>query len=260
MTNFYSNTERQSLQSFTSIDQLNHTVSIHMETLKQNSCKEKIMKLLSIMSQHSVTIIGVSWMSNTTMASLLDCSVRTVQRYIKELIDLSIIKAHMTKDIKRRGQTSNTYQILPVEPATEPKASKCRTSCQGDCHTKQSLKQPSNQPKEHSNVSESTNELILPTYIPERFAKVASLICNTDKDIVNLYSKVQLAFSKCNLDNDIEYYLPEAVNVLKGVIYKVKHSKVSNVLGYFYKGVLAQFDSVFYAEWNNALASEKVAV
>ena len=81
MSDFMINTERQKLQSFNSVKELNKAVSIHMETLKENSCKEKIMKLLSIMSQHSLQIIGVNWLSVSSMAEIIGTSERTVQRY-----------------------------------------------------------------------------------------------------------------------------------------------------------------------------------
>ena len=258
MTDFMINTERQKLQSFNSVKELNKAVSIHMETLIENSCKEKIMKLLSIMSQHSLQIVGVSWLSVSSMAGIIGTSERTVQRYTKELEVLGIIKIVQTKDRKRKGQTSNTYIILPAE---------CHTDCQSACHpnltNNLSSKNNIKDHKERNNDLDSTvqivvteeekQELTLPTYLPERFVKVANLICQNEKEIVTLWNRVCLAYSKCNLDYSVNFYLNDIIRVLKGVIYKAKYGKIRNLFGYFYKGVLAQFDEIFSVELNNLI-------
>ncbi|KYG34931.1 helix-turn-helix domain-containing protein [Alkalihalobacillus trypoxylicola] len=244
--------ERNTLQSFATLDALNQSVSAHMDTLKAYSCKESIMALLAHISSHSVVILGVSWMSNKTMAEHLKVSVRTIQRSIKELIALKIIKAYQTQDIKRRGQTSNTYVILPVEPLTELKNDNIQPSSHGVSLSKQSLKQPFKKSKDLVNViSDPSNQneiFCLPTYIPNRFAMYAKLISKNESDIVKLYNKVQLAYSKCALDHSIDAYLDDVIRVLQGVVYKVKYGKIKNIFGYLYKGVLETFDRLFDLE------------
>ncbi|MCK0470860.1 HTH domain-containing protein [Halalkalibacter sp. APA_J-10(15)] len=254
MTTFHINTDRQSLKSFQSVEQLNEAVSIHMETLKDNSCKVKIMNLLSILSQHSLTVCGVSWLSTSSLATMLNVSTRTVRRYTAELESLSIIRIVPTVDRKRKGQTSNSYVILQAEK------SECPTTCPPVCPTNLSSNQPNELLKDHNNVVDESNELILPTFVPERFGKLASLVCKTEKDIVKLYSKVQLAYRKCNLDLNIEAYHHDVIKVLKGVVYKAKYSKISNILGYFYKGILTRFDSIYSEELQTLIVSQKVAV
>lgn len=245
MSNFIVNNERQQYQTFDSVEQLNHAISIHMETLKENSCKEKIMKLLAIMSQHSLQILGVSWLGVSTMAEMLGVATRTIQRYTKELEALGIIKVIATVDKKRKGQTSNTYQILPIKQ-------ECRTTCHTSDHANLSINQTSELDQDHNKrmdeTSSNQSELILPDYIPSQFATVASLICHEEKEIVELWSKVTLAYRKCNLDYDVQAYLHDVIGVLKGVVYKVKHGRIKNILGYFYRGVLAKFDTIFYDE------------
>ncbi|WP_413381271.1 helix-turn-helix domain-containing protein [Alkalihalobacillus sp. 1P02AB] len=244
-------TDRHTLQSHDTLDGLNQSVSAHMETLKAYSCKESIVQLLSIMSQHSVVILGVSYMSNKTMADKLGVTTRTIQRYIKELVDLNIITVHQTQDNRRRGQTSNTFVIVPFEPIaeeSEPVVEPVTADVPATCHPKQSINLTSKKTKDHNNVTHDKsikNQLILPTYIPERFAMYANLISKNEKDIVKLYNKVQLAYSKCALDYSLDNYLDAVYRVLKGVVYKVKYGKIKNVFGYFYRGVLATFDKIF---------------
>ncbi|MEB1806625.1 MAG: helix-turn-helix domain-containing protein [Bacillaceae bacterium] len=254
MTNFIQNTDRQSLQSFASIEQLNEAVSIHMQTLKENSCKEKIMKLLSVMSQHSLQILGVSFLGVETMAEMLGVSTRTIQRYTKELENLKIIQIVKTADRKRKGQTSNTYVILPVEAKDNSieETDQCHPISRTSCQPNQSLNLSSEQPKDHKERKDEPQshqaELVLPTYVPERFAKIAALISSNEQEIVKLWSKVSLAYSKANLDHQTEYYLPQIISVLKGIAYKVKFGKVRNIAGYFFKGMEKTFDRLFLQE------------
>lgn len=129
--------ERSKLAIAKDTDFLNQSVSYHMKTLKKKSDKPKIMLLLQKLSEYSVKTLGVSWMSNKTMARLIGVSVRTVQRYTKELMELGIISKIYTARNKNRGQTSNTYLIIPVLKL--PSISKKVELCHGGCHTNESI-------------------------------------------------------------------------------------------------------------------------
>src|SRR5699024_1708481 len=87
-------------KNFSSIEELNHHVSQHV---KNNQLNDTQYKLLTILSQHSVKYLGASYLKVSTLMALLDVSRRTVQRNLKVLVDLGIIKKVSTLRPVRGG-------------------------------------------------------------------------------------------------------------------------------------------------------------
>lgn len=133
-------TERKNLTSMVDVEHLNYSINEHMKRIKENLDGEKIMRLFQIMAEHSVKHAGMSFMNNKTMASKLEVSVRTIQRYTKKLESLKVLLKIPTIRKKNNSQTSNTYVILPV----------LKRACHGGCHT---LNPSLNLLKQESNIN-----------------------------------------------------------------------------------------------------------
>lgn len=102
--------------NFESLEELNHHVSQHV---KNNQLNDTQYKLLTILSQHSCKYLGASYLKLDTLAGLLDVSKRTVQRNLKVLVELGIIKKVFTFRPLSGGSGSNIYVILEyVEPSS----------------------------------------------------------------------------------------------------------------------------------------------
>lgn len=104
----------QSLQSFQSIEDMNHAVKRHKKLVSSKKHKN-IYRVLDIISQYSCVYFGVSWLTINHISDLLGISYKTTQRALYKLTELNIIKKYACKrDGGDRRQSSNIYVILPV--------------------------------------------------------------------------------------------------------------------------------------------------
>lgn len=143
--------DRNKLKSFKDLDFLNESIHHHMETLKENTDQVKIMELLQRMAEHSVKTLGVSFLSNKTMAHLIGVSIRTVQRYTATMERLGVLSKIRTHRNKNRGQTSNTYVIHPV----------LKWRCHGGCRPLNPSLKPSLKQDDINNIISSEKLLKL---------------------------------------------------------------------------------------------------
>lgn len=94
---------------------------------------------------------GICFPSRTTLASNLNCSVRTVDSYLAELVDFGFLQKE--ERYSNNKQTSNKYQILLLEGCKKqhpPRADSAPTPVQKTAHrTKPILTKP-NELAEHS--------------------------------------------------------------------------------------------------------------
>lgn len=140
-------TERPKLKSMIDTDHLNYSINQHMNRIKEESGSPKIMKFFQLIGEYSVKHAGISFMNNKTMAKALGVHVRTIQRYTSFLEELRVMLKIPTNRKNNRGQTSNTYIILPVLKSVVSRV------CHGVCHPfnpsfNPSLKQENNNYKE----------------------------------------------------------------------------------------------------------------
>lgn len=128
------------------VEHLNYSINQHFKKIKEHSDSKKIMQLFQTISEYSVKSAGMSFLNNKSMARLLKVSVRSIQRFTKKLEDLLILMKIPTNRKHNRGQTSNTYVILPVLKSTVK--SLYDKVCHGGCHplnpSLKPLKQESN--------------------------------------------------------------------------------------------------------------------
>ncbi|MBT2717571.1 helix-turn-helix domain-containing protein [Bacillus sp. ISL-57] len=107
------------LSSFTDIEELNKTVRVYRDIIrvdiKRTDVQSRLITLLELLKRHSCKQIGVSYMCKNTIAAKLEISYKTVQRLMKKLEDLGMIRQVPMKRKKDMMQTANAIIINPVK-------------------------------------------------------------------------------------------------------------------------------------------------
>lgn len=114
----------QSLQPFQSVEELNeNTIAIREQYSDQLT--PSTIKVLDVLHRYACKYPGVSFLSKSKIAEMLEISRRTVIRACKQLEDLGIIKQHeLMRHNGDKRQSSNAIVFNNVTP---------------DCHTKEAL-------------------------------------------------------------------------------------------------------------------------
>ncbi|PHG01100.1 cytosolic protein, partial [Bacillus toyonensis] len=106
------------LSSFKEVEELNKTVRTYRDTIrmsiKRTDVQSKLIALLEILKRHSCKYVGVSFLCKNRIAKKMEVSYKTVQRLMKRLVDLGIIKQVAMKRTKNMLQTSNAIIIQPI--------------------------------------------------------------------------------------------------------------------------------------------------
>ncbi|QOS90204.1 helix-turn-helix domain-containing protein [Peribacillus sp. JNUCC41] len=114
------------LSSFIYIEELNKTVRVYRklihEGIKRVDVQARLIALLDLLKRHSCKQIGVSYMCKNTIAAKLEVSYKTVQRLMKKLEDLDMIRQVHMKRKKDMMQTANAIIIQPVKEEMSDKA------------------------------------------------------------------------------------------------------------------------------------------
>ncbi|MFJ8071583.1 helix-turn-helix domain-containing protein [Peribacillus sp. NPDC096447] len=107
------------LSSLKDIEELNKTVRVYRDTIrmsiKRTDVQARLIALLEVLKRHSCKQIGVSYMCKNTIADKLEVSYKTVQRLMKKLEDLGMIRQVPMKRKKDMMQTANAIIIQPAE-------------------------------------------------------------------------------------------------------------------------------------------------
>ncbi|MGI2792219.1 helix-turn-helix domain-containing protein [Bacillus cytotoxicus] len=96
-------------EAFETVSELNEYIH---SVLTQFDLKKTDRELVWLLSGHSVKVLGVCWLKVQTMADLLGKSYKTVQRALKRLKELGIIKRVEQFKPKSGGHSSNSI-LLP---------------------------------------------------------------------------------------------------------------------------------------------------
>jgi transposase len=120
------------LSSFTDIEKLNKTVRVYRDIIrvdiKRTDVQARLFALIEVLKRHSCKQIGVSYMCKNTIAAKLEVSYKTVQRLMKRLEDLGMIRQVPMKRKKDMMQTANAIIIQPVKESKKCPAIKTTTS------------------------------------------------------------------------------------------------------------------------------------
>ncbi|BAR85780.1 helix-turn-helix domain-containing protein [Bacillus thuringiensis] len=194
------------LSPFIEVEELNKTVrkyreNIHM-SIKRTDVQSKLITLLEILKRHSCKYVGVSFLCKNRIAKKMEVSYKTVQRLMKKLVDLEMIKQVAMKRKKDMLQTSNAIIIQPIVEEVSNKVytkspTKCPTIKTKPVSLKQNIKDIN---KRNSNENSNTLEEnidqadFVAHWVPERFVSLVGSFYSESKTIQELWKVVR----QCN--------------------------------------------------------------
>ncbi|MHC0039713.1 hypothetical protein [Pseudoneobacillus sp. C159] len=97
------------LQSFSSVDELNHHMNLHYLSFKgliSKSCNT----VFHLIKKYACRVAGVCWIKQDKLAVLADVSVKTVERAMKFLKERGVLKVYYTK--RSNGLNGHSYYVL----------------------------------------------------------------------------------------------------------------------------------------------------
>ncbi|MDP1421059.1 helix-turn-helix domain-containing protein [Peribacillus simplex] len=107
------------LSTFTDIEELNITVRVYRDTIrmsiKRTDVQARLIALLEVLKRHIYKQIGVSYMCKNTIADKLEVSYKTVQRVMKKLEDLGMIRQSTHEEKKRYDANSQCHHYSTCE-------------------------------------------------------------------------------------------------------------------------------------------------
>ncbi|MED1206148.1 helix-turn-helix domain-containing protein [Heyndrickxia acidicola] len=235
----------ENLSSFDCIEDLNKTVRKYRDlikaSVKRSDLKGRLIILLELLKRHSCKQIGVSYMCKNTIANIMELSYKTVQRLMKKLEELGIIRQIAMKRKKSMLQTSNAIIIQPIQEEvsnkdTVEKGDKCPTLFKTKTTT---LKQKINRLRTYETVIQhndknSFNDLpveFCSDRIPKEFVKLMSYYFNKAFQIDEFYKCYMLVCDKYNQQES--YCINIALDSFRQLIRKMKRSTINNPFGFY---------------------------
>lgn len=194
------------LSSFKELEELNKTIRTYRDVIrmsvKRADVQSRLITLLEILKRHSCKYVGVSFLCKNTIADMLEVSYKTVQRLMKKLVDMGMIKQVSMKRKSDMLQTANAIVIQQiVEEVSNKTPMKKSEKCPAIKTTTPSLKQNikdinkrnnndnSNTPKD--NIQEA---VFIAHWVPDRFINLVSCFYTESKTIQELWKVVR----QCN--------------------------------------------------------------
>ncbi|MCC2378329.1 helix-turn-helix domain-containing protein [Bacillus wiedmannii] len=243
------------LSTFKEVEELNKTVRAYRDTIrmsiKRTDVQSKLITLLEILKRHSCKYVGVSFLCKNRISEKMEVSYKTVQRLMKKLVDLGMIKQVAMKRTKDMLQTSNAIIIQPiVEEVSNKVDTKSPTKCPTIKTTPVSLKQNikdinKRNSNENSNTPEENIEQadFVAHWVPQRFISLVSSFYSESKTIQELWKVVRQCNKVTNFStgdkaftNDQE--LTIGLKAIKEFVMKIKSGAKMN------KGKFAYFNGI----------------
>ncbi|MGG3943352.1 helix-turn-helix domain-containing protein [Peribacillus psychrosaccharolyticus] len=197
------------LSTFTQIEELNKSVRVYRDiiraSIKRRDVQTRLISLLELLKRYSCKKVGVSYMCKNTIADMLELSYKTIQRLMKKLEQLGVIRQVAMKRKKDMMQTANAIIIQPVkEEVTDKTTSKLTEKCPTIKTTTSSLKQNIKNINKRNSVAFSpivdksvekiSKANFVAHWVPDRFANLASSYYQKAKSIQEFWKVVK----QCN--------------------------------------------------------------
>jgi DNA-binding Lrp family transcriptional regulator len=251
------------LSTFSDIEELNRTVrrykDIIKSSVKRSDVQARLIVLLELLKRHSCKQIGVSYMCKNTIADKLEVSYKTVQRLVKKLEDLGMIRQVAMKRKSDMLQTANAIIIQPVKNDVSDKipterSEKCPTIKTTSAILKQNINNKRKAVSLSSHVDKSVNNKkpnFVAHWVPNRFVSLVSCFYKRAETIQEFWKVVKQCNRVTNhvteeraFSDDQELHI--GVQAFKEFVMKVKsEKKMNNIFGYF-NGVVNNLMDKFY--------------
>ncbi|MGN8234449.1 helix-turn-helix domain-containing protein [Priestia flexa] len=250
------------LSTFKDLEEMNETVRTYKDMLctsiKRADVRSRLIALLELLKRHSCKQLGVSYMNKNTIAAKLEVSYKTVQRLMKKLEDLKVIKQVPMKRSKDMLQTSNAIVIEPIEEMSDKTPIEKSKKCPAIKTTNPSLKQNINNKRNTactltSKVANSFSKAnFVPHWVPEQFADLVSCFYNESSTISEMWKVVKQCNRVINYMTEERAFTPQqeltvGLKAVKELVMKVKQkAKIDNLFGYFNGIVNNVMDKLYF--------------
>lgn len=252
------------LSSFIELEEMNKTIRTYRDiirmSIKRTDVQSKLIALLEILKRHSCKYVGVSFLCKNRIAEKMEVSYKTVQRLMKKLVDLEMVKQVAMKRTKDMLQTSNAIIIQPIVKEVSNKVdAKSPTKCPTIKTTPVSLKQNikdinkrnsnenSNAPEE--NIKEAD---FVAHWVPERFVSLTSSFYSESKTIQELWKVVRQCNKVTNFSTGDKAFnttqeLTIGLKAIKEFVMKIKSGTKMNKSKFaYFNGIVNNLMDKFY--------------
>ncbi|PGO61853.1 cytosolic protein [Bacillus cereus] len=252
------------LSTFKEVEELNKTVRAYRDnilmSIKRTDVQTKLIILLEILKRHSCKYVGVSFLCKNRIAGKMEISYKTVQRLMKKLVDLGMIKQVAMKRTKDMRQTSNAIIIQPIVEEMSDKVdakspTKCPTHKTKPVSLKQNIKDIN---KRNSNENNATPEEnikeadFVAHWVPERFISLTSSFYSESKTIQELWKVVRQCNKVINHGTGDKAFTKDqeltiGLKAIKEFVMKIKSgTKMKNGTFAYFNGVVNNLMDKFY--------------
>ncbi|HEF1856316.1 MULTISPECIES: helix-turn-helix domain-containing protein [Bacillus] len=252
------------LSTFKEVEELNKTIRAYRDnirmSIKRTDVQFKLITLLEILKRHSCKYVGVSFLCKNSIAQMMEVSYKTVQRLMKKLVDLELIKQVAMKRTKDMLQTSNAIIIQPIVEEVSNKVAakspaKCPTIKTKPVSLKQNIKDINKRnSNENSNTPEENIEQadFVAHWVPERFVSLVSSFYIESKTIQELWKVVRQCNKVTNFStgnkaftNDQELII--GLQAIKEFVMKIKSgTKMKKGKFAYFNGIVNKLMDKFY--------------
>lgn len=252
------------LSLFKDVEELNKTIrtyrdNIHM-SIKRTDVQSKLITLLEILKRHSCKYVGVSFLCKNSIAGIMEVSYKTVQRLMKKLVDLEMIKQVAMKRKKDMLQTSNAIIIQPIVEEVSNKVdtkspTKCPTIKTKPVSLKQNIKDMNKRiSNENSNTPEENIEQadFVAHWVPERFVSLVSSFYSESKTIQELWKVVRQCNKVTNFSTGDKAFTKDqeltiGLKAIKEFVMKIKSGvKMKKGKFAYFNGIVNKLMDKFY--------------
>ncbi|MCI4252500.1 helix-turn-helix domain-containing protein [Bacillus sp. CCB-MMP212] len=252
------------LSPFIELEELNKTIRTYRDnirmSIKRTDVQSKLITLLEILKRHSCKYVGVSFLCKNSIADMMEVSYKTVQRLMKKLVDLEMIKQVAMKRKKDMLQTSNAIIIQPIVKEVSNKVdakspTKCPTIKTKPVSLKQNIKDINKRnSNDNSNTSEENIEQadFVAHWVPERFVSLVNSFYSESKTIQELWKVVRQCnkvtnFSTGNKAFTKDQELTIGLKAIKEFVMKIKSGvKMKKGKFAYFNGIVNKLMDKFY--------------
>ncbi|PEX46097.1 cytosolic protein [Bacillus thuringiensis] len=254
----------RNLSPFIELEELNKTIRTYRDnirmSIKRTDVQFKLITLLEILKRHSCKYVGVSFLCKNSIANMMEVSYKTVQRLMKKLVDLEMIKQVAMKRKKDMLQTSNAIIIQPiVEEVSYKVDTKSPTKCPTNKTTTKTLKQNikdinKRNSNEHSNTPKENIEQadFVAHWVPERFVSLVSSFYSESKTIQELWKVVRQCNKVTNFSTGDKAFTKDqeltiGLKAIKEFVMKIKAgTKMKKGKFAYFNGIVNKLMDKFY--------------
>lgn len=252
------------LSSFKDVEELNKIVRVYRDTIrmsiKRTDVQSKLITLLEILKRHSCKYVGVSFLCKNSIADMMEVSYKTVQRLMKKLVDLDMIKQVAMKRKKDMLQTSNAIIIQPIVEELSDKVdtkspTKCPTIKTKPVSLKQNIKDINKRnSNKNSNAPEENIEQadFVAHWVPERFVSLVGSFYSESKTIQELWKVVRQCNKVTNFSTGDKAFTKDqeltiGLKAIKEFVMKIKSGvKMKKGKFAYFNGIVNNLMDKFY--------------